>query len=161
MSRCTIGPAATPEALHTIIEDGFNRYDVDAVVAAYEDDAVLISPGGALALGRNDIRAATVQRMALQPKMSLVLVKKVEGDETAVTHGHWRMAITTPDGNRREMTGRGTLVCRRRRDGSWGIVLDDLGVDRSFGAGHATNPVAKRHPSVPTAGTRPTATLRY
>jgi ketosteroid isomerase-like protein len=43
----------------------------------------------------------------------------------AMTHGRWRLAVTSPDGERREMSGRGTLISRRRPDGSWGIVLDD------------------------------------
>jgi hypothetical protein len=39
MSRSTIGPAANPEALHAVIEDGLNRRHADALVAADDDDA--------------------------------------------------------------------------------------------------------------------------
>ena len=142
----TMGPARTPEALHAMIADGFNRGDLEAVLAAYDADAMLVAPrGGGLAIGRANIRAATAQALALRPKVTLVAGKKVEGDGTAVTYGRWRVAVTSPDGDRREMTGRGTLVSRRRPDGTWGIVLDDLGFPRSFSTIRASSATVRRH----------------
>lgn len=118
--------ASTPEALHLIIEAGFNQRDVDLVVGAYEDDAMLVvPPDGQLARRRADIRAATEQIVALEPEMSLQVVKKVEGNGIAMTHGRWHLAVTSTDGTRQAMSGRGTLISRRRPDGTWGIVLDD------------------------------------
>jgi uncharacterized protein (TIGR02246 family) len=145
MNRCTIARPVTPEALHAVIEDALNRRDLDAFVAAYEGDAMLVvSPGGGLAMGRDNIRAAATEVLALQPRMRLAVVKKVVGDDTAVTYGRWRVAVTSPDGDRREMTGRGTLVSRRRSDGTWGIVLDDLGFPRSFAAVKASSTPRRR-----------------
>jgi uncharacterized protein (TIGR02246 family) len=113
--------AETPGALYAIIEDGFNRGDLDPVVAAYEDDAALVVPrDGDIARGRDAIRAATAAVFALQPEMTLEFVRKVEADKMAMTHGRWRLAVTSPDGERSEMSGRGTLISRRRPDGSWG-----------------------------------------
>jgi uncharacterized protein (TIGR02246 family) len=152
MSRSTIGPSATPAALHAIIEGGFNRGDADAVVAAYEDDAMLVlPPGGDLALGRHGIRAVTAEVLALEPKMTLAVLKRVESDEMAITHIRWRLSVTSPDGDRRTTTGRGTFVSRRRPDGGWGIVLDDLGFARPFRAVRTLNVPGRQHRSAPTA----------
>ncbi|HMJ76503.1 MAG TPA: hypothetical protein VK507_11055 [Iamia sp.] len=43
----------------------------------------------------------------------------------ALTHARWEMEGVQPDGAPFEMSGRGTIVSRRRDDGSWAIVLDD------------------------------------
>ena len=52
--------ASAPEALHAIIVDAFNRGDVDAFLAAHEEDAsVVVPPGGTYAHGLDEIRAAT------------------------------------------------------------------------------------------------------
>jgi uncharacterized protein (TIGR02246 family) len=129
MTRHTIRPGATPETL--VIEDGFNRRDADAVLAAYEDDAMLVvPPGGDLALGHDGIRTVTAEVLALEPEMTVAVVKRDEGDGMAVTHVRWRVSVTSSDGDRRKMTGRGTFVSRQRPDRTWGIVLDDLGFAR-------------------------------
>ena len=60
--------ARTPEALHAIVEDAFNRCDLDAYTAAYDDDAILVTPpGGEVVHGRDNIRAATEPFFAAAP----------------------------------------------------------------------------------------------
>jgi ketosteroid isomerase-like protein len=94
--------ADTPEALHAIVEDGFNRRDVEAVIAAYDDDATLVVPPyGDIAHGRDAIRVATAVVLARQPEMTLEVNRKVESDNMAMTHGRWRLALTLPDGTRK------------------------------------------------------------
>ena len=98
MTRHTNRPGATPETL--VIEDGFNRRDADAVLAAYEDDAMLVvPPGGDLALGRDGIRTVTAEVLALEPEMTVAVVKRVEGDGMAVTHVRSRISVTSSDGD--------------------------------------------------------------
>jgi hypothetical protein len=76
------GPARTSEALHVIIEDAFNRGDLDAFADAYEDDAVLVvPPDGRSVQGRDDIRAAAAPLFALHPHMTIVVDRKLEADE--------------------------------------------------------------------------------
>ncbi len=119
-------PARTPEALHAILEDAFNRGDLDAYVDAYDDDATLVvPPDGRSVHGRDEIRAAAAPMFDLQPRMTMVVHKKLETEGLALTRGRWELVGTTPDGNRTELSGRGTMVSRRRPDGTWRIVLDD------------------------------------
>jgi uncharacterized protein (TIGR02246 family) len=117
--------AHTPDELHAIIQDAINRSDMDAFVDVHEDDAtVVVPPDGRSAHGHDQIRAAIAPLLALAPEMATVVVKKLEADGLALTHGRWRLAVSE-QGNRSELHGHGTMVSRRQPDGTWRIVLDD------------------------------------
>lgn len=118
--------AVTPEALHSAIEDAFNRGDLDSYVAAYDEDATLIvPPDGVVVHGRENIRSAMAPTFARRPQMRMVVVKKVDGDGIALTYGRWVLDLFDTEGTPTQLNGRGALVSRRRSDGTWGIVLDD------------------------------------
>ena len=74
--------------------------------------------------GRDNIRAAIAPLLELAPQMTTVVVKKLEADGLALTHGRWCLVVTD-QGNRSELSGLGTMVSRRRPDRTWRIVLDD------------------------------------
>jgi uncharacterized protein (TIGR02246 family) len=120
-----LSPARTPDELSAIIQQAINRADLDAFLEAHDDHAtVVVPPDGQTARGRNEIRAAIAPLLALAPEMTTVVVKKLETDDLALTHGRWRLAVTE-HGSRSELHGLGTMVSRRRPDGTWRIVLDD------------------------------------
>jgi ketosteroid isomerase-like protein len=109
--------ARTPEELHGLLEDAFNRADPDAFVAAFEPGATMLSPpDGHVARGHAEIRQAIEPVLARRPTATIEVVATVPGDGLAMTHARWRL-----DG----MAGRGTIVSRRQPDGSWLIVLDN------------------------------------
>jgi uncharacterized protein (TIGR02246 family) len=118
-------PAPTPDALHGILEDAFNRGDLDAYVDAHDEDAtVAVPPDGRVARGHDEIRSAAAPIFALRPRVSIVVLGELAGPDLAVTWGGWGLVGTDPDGNPAELSGRGTMVSRRRPDGTWRIVLD-------------------------------------
>lgn len=118
-------PAHTPAELHALIQDAVNRGDVAAFLDAHDEDAtVVVPPDGRTARGRDQIRAAIAPLLALSPDLVTVVVKKLEAEGLALTHGRWRLAMTE-HGCRSEMHGLGTMVSRQRPDGTWRIVLDD------------------------------------
>jgi uncharacterized protein (TIGR02246 family) len=128
LSRRSAGRAVayTPAALHAILADAFNRGDVDALMDVYEQDAVVVvPPAGRYVRGRDNIRAATAAVLALGPHLTSVVDKTLQTDEVALTHAHWELVGTAVDGSTERLAGRGAIVSRRRRDGTWGIVLDD------------------------------------
>ena len=89
-----------------------------------EDATVIVPPDGRSARGRDEIRAAIAPLFALSPVMASVVVKKLEADGLALTHGRWTLAVTE-HGHRSELFGLGTMVSRQGPDGTWRIVLDD------------------------------------
>jgi ketosteroid isomerase-like protein len=118
--------ASTPEALHAIIVDAFNRGDVGAFLAAHEEGAsVIVPPDGTYAHGLDEIRAATAPIISLRPHMTSVVYKTLRSNELALTHASWDLDGTAPDSSRTRLSGTGTIVSRRGPDGIWRIVLDD------------------------------------
>jgi ketosteroid isomerase-like protein len=57
--------------------------------------------------------------------MRSVVVETLETDGLALTYASWELDGTGPDGGAVRLSGRGTIVSRRRPDGTWGIVLDN------------------------------------
>jgi uncharacterized protein (TIGR02246 family) len=118
--------ASTPAALHAVLVDAFNRGDVDALMDVYEQDAVVVvPPAGRYVRGRDNIRAAAAAVLALRPHLTSVVDRTLQTEQVALTHAHWELVGTDAEGSPMWLAGRGTVVSRRRPDGSWGIVLDD------------------------------------
>lgn len=117
--------AHTPEELHAIIQAAVNAADVDSFCDAHDERAtVVVPPDGRTARGREEIRAAIAPLLALAPELATEVVKKLEADGLALTHGRWRLTLTE-HGSRSELRGVGTMVARQQADGTWRIVLDD------------------------------------
>ena len=118
--------AETPEGTHAQIAAAFNAGDIDAFVAAYEENATLIvPPDGNRVNGRDEIRSALGPIFAGRLKAEIKVVEKLESDGLALTHARWALEGLDPDGQAIELSGRGTIVSRRQPDGSWKIVLDN------------------------------------
>ena len=119
-------PADSPEEIHAALSVAMNAGDLDALLDLYEQEATLIvPPQGRRVTGRDEIRDATAEVLALHPVAEFRLVGKVEHDGLALTHGRWRLTGTDADGQSVDLSGRGTLVSRRQLDGRWRIALDD------------------------------------
>jgi uncharacterized protein (TIGR02246 family) len=117
--------AHTPDALHAVLAEAFNSGDVDAIMDAYDEDAVLVVSAGRSVRGRDNIRTAIAPWLSLEPHFTSVVQKVLQTDGLALTYARWELVGAAADGRPVRLTGRGTMVSRRRPDGSWGIVLDD------------------------------------
>ena len=129
--------ADTPEEVHAVIEDAFNRGDLDAFVAVHEADAtVAVPPDGGVAHGLDAIRAATAPIFALRPQVTIRVHRKLQSGDLAVTRAYWELVGTASDRSLLHLSGHGTIVSRRRVDGTWGIVIDDplSGIHEETGA---------------------------
>jgi len=121
----SLGPARTPEEIHAILADAFGRGDLDAVVDLYDEDAALVVPtDGRIVRGRTDTRAATAPVLAVSPRLTSVVERKLESGGLALTHARWELVGTAADGSQVRLNGHGTIVSRCRPDGTWGVVLD-------------------------------------
>lgn len=121
-------PHATIQRFATLLAAG----DLDALVSLYEPDAAFAPRPGETVAGRAAIRAALEPFLALSPRMSGTIEKVLEAGDTALVANRWSLTGTGPDGRAVELSGTSADVLRRRKDGSWGIVIDD-----PWGAGAA------------------------
>jgi ketosteroid isomerase-like protein len=118
--------AHTPEEVHAVLEDAVNRGDIEAFLAAHEEDAaVVVPPEGRQARGLDEIRAATGPVFALRPRLTSTVLMTLRNGGLALTHARWELVGTAADGASVRMTGNGSVVSRRRPDGTWGIVFDN------------------------------------
>jgi hypothetical protein len=60
----------------------------------------------------------------------------------ALARARWELVGTASDGSPVHLTGNGTIVSRRRPDGTWGVVLDD-----PLGASHEPADVTAAGPT--------------
>lgn len=121
-----LGPARSPEGVHAVLEDAFNRGDLDAYTDAFEPDATLVvPPAGQTVHGHDDIRASSASIVLSRPRATIEVRSKLEADGLALTQAHWHLVGTDPSGGVLELDGEGIIVSRRQRDGTWRIVIDN------------------------------------
>lgn len=111
-----------PEQLHLHFRRAFNRHDLDAVVALYEPEAILVGPG-APAVGREAIRALYQHVFAAQPTIELETLSVNQVGDLAMLHGRWQMRRAANDAEQTS-EGRNTEVARLQSDGRWLFVID-------------------------------------
>ena len=102
-----------------------NRGDVEAAVALYEPDAVLIAQPGHPARGSAELRAALAQFAALNPTLRARAESVVEMGDLALYVGRWSLHGTDPSGQPVTMGGESSDILRRQRDGRWLIAIDN------------------------------------
>lgn len=109
------------EDLHGAVEKAVNSGDVDALVALYEEGAVLLGPAGEESVGLDAIRATWEEMLAFGGSVTMTTRSVVEAGDLAYLSNHWELTI---DGT---MAGGATTgeVARRQTDGSWKYVIDN------------------------------------
>jgi len=118
-------PAYSPAEIHRLFEHAFNLGDVEALVALYEPNAVLVVAGHDV-IGRESIREALQNLLPRRGLMTLETRAVVVSQEgLAVLHGGW--VIEPPTGMGAELATRGLSaeVVRKQQDGTWLFVIDN------------------------------------
>jgi uncharacterized protein (TIGR02246 family) len=115
-------PAHSPAEIHTLFRDAFNLGDVEALIALYEPDAILVV-GGEIVSGREKIRRAYENILLGRGRITLETRSVIESPQGfAVLHGAWTVDRATEDGLTR---GLSTEVVRRQSDGTWLFAIDN------------------------------------
>lgn len=116
----------TPAAVHAALEDAFRRGDLDAYLELHEDNAtVVVPPIGESMHGRDAIGAAMTTMLGRPQNLTSTVRKELVAGDLALTRADWTLDGTAPDGAPLRLTGHGTVVSRRRPDGTWAVVIDD------------------------------------
>lgn len=115
---------STPEALMRAFIDRVHAGDLDGLVALYERSAVFEPRPGVVVHGRDAIRQALAELLALHPTMATTTVQVLQADDVALVVNEWNLTGTGPDGSEVRQGGRSADVVRRQPDGSWLVLVD-------------------------------------
>jgi uncharacterized protein (TIGR02246 family) len=107
------------------LADALNRGDLEAALALYEPNAVLIAQPGQLARGSAELRTALAGFIGLKPTLRSQTQDVVEVDDIALYVGRWTLQGADPSGNAITMGGESSDVLRRQQDGHWLIAVDN------------------------------------
>jgi uncharacterized protein (TIGR02246 family) len=116
---------ATPIDTVNELSDAINRGDLEAALALYEPNAVLVAQPGQLARGSMELRAALGRFIGLKPELRSETQNVIEVDDMALYTGRWTLRGTDPSGQATTMGGVSSDVLRRQRDGRWLIAVDN------------------------------------
>lgn len=101
-----------------------NAHDLDAFMALHEPGAVVVPPGGERTSGHEAIRKVLEPLFASRPSTEIDLHGMLQSDDLAMSHSHFTISLTRPDGEHVVKKGMGTVVTRRQPDGTWRVVFD-------------------------------------
>lgn len=107
------------------LADALNRGNLEAALALYEPNAVLVVQPGQLARGPTELRIALGRFIDLKPTLRSQTQSVVEMDNIALYIGRWTLQGTDPAGQPVTMGGESSDILRRQQDGRWLIAVDN------------------------------------
>ena len=116
----------TPLETVELLDEAFNRGDIEAVLDFYEDDAVMVAEPNRLATGKAEIRAtyewifANIKGTATQEKTHVI-----ETSDIALFTSKWNFTGTMLSGDSASRESYASVILRRQADGRWRIVVDN------------------------------------
>jgi|CXWL01.1.fsa_nt_gi ketosteroid isomerase-like protein len=116
---------STPLSTVAAFVDAMNRGDLEAAIAHYEPDAILVVEPGAPAVGTRAVREALAGLLAIRPKLTTHRHELLALGDLALYHSYWSLTGTAPDGAPVHQGGRSADVLRRGPDARWRIALDN------------------------------------
>ena len=119
-------PAQTPLEAIELLDELFNRGDLEAVLSFYEEGATIVVEPGRVAAGKVEIRGvyewifANIKGSARQEKTHVI-----EAGDLALFTSRWRFDGTALDGTNVSRESYASVILRRQPDGRWLIVVDN------------------------------------
>jgi uncharacterized protein (TIGR02246 family) len=119
-------PARTPEECDHLYAEYVNSADLEALLTLYDPGCPLVQRDGSVATGHSAIRGVLGRLIAMQPKISLKVVRVVKArEDIAMVYNDWKMSAHRQDGQLMELAGKAIEVVCRQPDGTWRFLLDD------------------------------------
>jgi len=109
-----------PHAMNAAFADAFNARDLDALVALFEEDAVVVEQDGALRQGSAGVRRHLEELLALPGRMRSENRSAVHVGDMAMLTARWGIR----DGDTLVAAATSSELVRRGRDGTWRYVVD-------------------------------------
>jgi uncharacterized protein (TIGR02246 family) len=117
--------ARRPEDIDPLFAQAFAAGDLDALVALYEPNAVMVLQGGEVVTGKDAVREALQGFLSLCGEFRLEVKAVVQSGDVALTRAQWSLSGAGPGGCVVNLSGRSIEVVRRQADGTWLYAVDD------------------------------------
>ena len=119
---------STPDPVTTVSQliKAVNQGNLEAALACYESDAILIVQPGQMATGKKAIREAFAGFIAMQLAITTETYKIIQTGDLALFTSKWSATGAAPNGGAvKKMDGTSSDVLRRQPDGQWLIAIDN------------------------------------
>ena len=115
----------SPEQAVRLMDEAFNRGDVEAVLSFYEDAAVVVTEPGKMARGQSELRAFL--QSIMRPEISARQIKTytIEADGVALFLSRWILITKNSEGESVGSQHTATTVFRKNNDGTWKALIDN------------------------------------
>ena len=110
--------------------DAFHRADLDGVLAAYADGAVVAFEPGKPVSDEAALRAGFRMFFGFNPRFTYGGHEVLVAGDLALHFAPWTMNGTGPDGRPLRQSGLSVALLRRGSDGAWRLVIDNPHGDR-------------------------------
>ena len=118
--------ARTPLEAVELLDEAFNRGDIEAILNFYEAGATMVVEPGRLATGQSELRRTyewilgNIKGSARQNRTHVI-----EVGDIALFTSQWSFNGTTADGASVARESYASVVLRKQPDGGWRIVVDN------------------------------------
>jgi uncharacterized protein (TIGR02246 family) len=117
--------ANTPAEIYELFSEYFSAGTIDLLLTLYEDDAVIVPSPGQLAKGKDAIRDALNNFLALNGEFRIEPPLVIEAGDTALLMAKWTLTGGSgPDGQNIDLAGQTSDVIRKQAEGDWLFVID-------------------------------------
>ncbi len=106
--------------LHRLVEEAFNRGDVEALMTLYEPNACMVRDDGSVATDTDAIRETWSGFVAVGGRIQMTTRFAVEQGDVALLSNTW-----TFQGAGMTLSATTAEVARRSPDGTWRYVIDN------------------------------------
>lgn len=115
------------KVLATITNMGssYNERDIDAVMKAYEESAVVLFEPGNPVSGMVNVKGAFEASLAVSPHFEFGKHEVTIAGDIALHLTPWTMSGKTPNGHNISQTGLSVAVLRKQVNGEWLMVIDN------------------------------------
>lgn len=99
--------------------------DMEAILATFEENGILIGQPCMVAQGTPALREAFGYFMAINPQITIKDHETIQAGDIALHLSTWTMTGKAPDGMAIEQNGYSVVVLRKQADGRWLMVIDN------------------------------------
>lgn len=117
--------ATTPAEVYELYAAALNGGDIEAMMALYEPNIVLVTGPGQTVSGIDRVREALEGFIALNGTITMADPHIVQGPDLAFLASGWSFEGTDPDGQAVILEGVSADVVRLGADGVWRFALDN------------------------------------